>query len=166
MGGFGAEGIVFEAVKVGEVMRPLLFWLFPMLLFGVLFMLRFNGGGTGEWWDGVCWWMGCGGWSSNATERWTPSLRKCLIRGLIIVSPRWVFSFGMQCAGLAKRSRRRDTSVYSHVKMAFVNTQGKGGVGGTVLSDKWREQEGTNIPVLHGSKRERESFTRALLLHP
>lgn len=53
MGGFGAEGIMFEAVKVGEGMSPLLFWLLPMLLFGVLFMLRFNGGGTGEWWDGV-----------------------------------------------------------------------------------------------------------------
>lgn len=73
----------------------------------------------------------------------------------------------MQCAGLAKRSRRRDTSVYSHVKMAFVNTQRRGvGGGEIVLSDKWREQEGTNIPVLHGSKRERESFTRALFLHP
>lgn len=49
MGGFGAEGIVFEAVKVGEVMRPLLFWLFPILLLGALAILRFNGGGTGEW---------------------------------------------------------------------------------------------------------------------
>lgn len=45
---------MFDAVKVGEGMR-LLFW-FPLLLLGVLLMLRFSGGGTGEWWcDGVCW---------------------------------------------------------------------------------------------------------------
>lgn len=78
----------------------------------------------------MCWWMGCGGWSSNATERCTPSLRKCLIRGLIIVSPRWVFSFGMQCAGFAKRSRRRDTSVCSHVKKWHSGGNLLSGVGG------------------------------------
>lgn len=86
VGGFWVDGVLLLVPKVGELEafdEPV--WL-----------------GEG---------VGCD-ISSNVTIKWTLSFKKCFISGLIIVSPRCVFNFGVLCGGLENRSRKRVARVY------------------------------------------------------